>query len=117
MQRLRSALLICLSLCLVAGCARPAARDVPATTQPLPAPAAATPSPAIPAPASGSRPTLDPARAAGLAGTITIDGSSTVFPITEAVAAEFRAAAPGVAIQLGVSGTGGGFKKFCAGQI
>lgn len=54
---------------------------------------------------------------AALAGTITIDGSSTVFPITEAAAAEFHAMAPGVTITLGVSGTGGGFARFCAGEI
>lgn len=47
---------------------------------------------------------------------IAIDGSSTVFPITEAVAEEFSAVAPNVDVTVGVSGTGGGFKKFCAGE-
>ena len=47
---------------------------------------------------------------------IEIDGSSTVFPITEAMAEEFMAANSGVNISVGVSGTGGGFKKFCAGE-
>lgn len=47
---------------------------------------------------------------------IQIDGSSTVFPITEAVAEEFMAANPGNRVTVGVSGTGGGFKKFCAGE-
>jgi len=47
---------------------------------------------------------------------ISIDGSSTVFPITEAVAEEFMNANPGVNVTVGVSGTGGGFKKFCAGE-
>lgn len=51
-----------------------------------------------------------------LSGKVVIDGSSTVFPITEAVASSFERRAPGVAIHLGVSGTGGGFRKFCAGQ-
>lgn len=51
-----------------------------------------------------------------LADRIVIDGSSTVFPITEAVVAEFEAAAPGVSVRLGVSGTGGGFRKFCRGR-
>jgi len=46
---------------------------------------------------------------------VLIDGSSTVFPITEAVAEEFQIANPGVMITVGVSGTGGGFKKFCTG--
>jgi phosphate transport system substrate-binding protein len=43
---------------------------------------------------------------------IKIDGSSTVYPITEAVAEEYRAEAPGTRITVGVSGTGGGFKQF-----
>lgn len=48
---------------------------------------------------------------------IKIDGSSTVFPITEAVAEEFGAENPEARITVGVSGTGGGFKKFCSGEI
>lgn len=52
----------------------------------------------------------------GLRGTIEIDGSSTVFPITEAVAEEFRKEAPRVQVNVGVSGTGGGFKRFVEGQ-
>ena len=47
---------------------------------------------------------------------ITADGSSTVYPITEAVAEEFQKANPGVKATIGISGTGGGFKKFCAGE-
>ncbi|WP_010229314.1 PstS family phosphate ABC transporter substrate-binding protein [Gillisia marina] len=50
-------------------------------------------------------------------GTISIDGSSTVYPITEAVAEEFRAEQPRVDVTIGVSGTGGGFKKFGRGEI
>ena len=48
---------------------------------------------------------------------VKIDGSSTVFPITEAVAEEFQAENPKVKVTVGVSGTGGGFKKFAAGEI
>ncbi|MGV3538364.1 MAG: PstS family phosphate ABC transporter substrate-binding protein [Rufibacter sp.] len=51
-----------------------------------------------------------------LSGSIQIDGSSTVFPITEAVAEEFRNKAPDVKVTVGVSGTGGGFKKFVRGE-
>ena len=51
-----------------------------------------------------------------LAGEIAVDGSSTVFPITEAMAAEFGIANPDVRVTVGVSGTGGGFKRFCAGE-
>lgn len=53
---------------------------------------------------------------AKLSGTINIDGSSTVFPITEAVAEEFRTVQPDVKVTIGVSGTGGGFQKFSRGE-
>jgi len=52
----------------------------------------------------------------GLSGTIVGDGSSTVYPISEAVAEEFGKVAPGVRVVVGISGTGGGFKKFCNGE-
>ena len=52
-----------------------------------------------------------------LSGSISIDGSSTVYPVTEAVAEEFRTVAPEVKVTVGVSGTGGGFKKFSRGEI
>jgi phosphate transport system substrate-binding protein len=51
-----------------------------------------------------------------LSGTIAIDGSSTVFPFTQAAAEAFRAENPDVRITVGESGTGGGFEKFCAGE-
>ena len=50
-------------------------------------------------------------------GRIQIDGSSSVYPITEAVAEEFRKVAPDIRVTVGVSGTGGGFKKFARGEI
>lgn len=53
----------------------------------------------------------------GKAGTIIIDGSSTVYLITEAMAEEFQKSNPNVRIMVGISGTGGGFRKFCAGEI
>jgi phosphate transport system substrate-binding protein len=49
-------------------------------------------------------------------GSIKIDGSSTVYPIAEAVAEEFKKQNPNVDVQVGVSGTGGGFQKFCRGE-
>jgi len=52
-----------------------------------------------------------------LSGTISIDGSSTVYPLTEAIAEEFKATAPEVRVTVGLSGTGGGFKKFGRGEI
>ena len=48
--------------------------------------------------------------------TVKIDGSSTVYPITEAVAEEFQKARKGSRVTVGISGTGGGFKKFCRGE-
>jgi phosphate transport system substrate-binding protein len=48
---------------------------------------------------------------------VQIDGSSTVFPVTEAVAEEFQKTKKGkVKVTVGISGTGGGFKKFCRGE-
>ena len=51
-----------------------------------------------------------------LSGSIRIDGSSTVAPLTEAIAEEFEAENPDVRVTVGTSGTGGGFEKFCAGE-
>ena len=51
-----------------------------------------------------------------LAGEIAVDGSSTVFPITEAMASEFSILHPNVRVTVGVSGTGGGFQRFCVGE-
>jgi phosphate transport system substrate-binding protein len=51
-----------------------------------------------------------------LSGSIRIDGSSTVAPLTEAIAEEFEAANSGVSVTVGTSGTGGGFEKFCEGE-
>jgi phosphate transport system substrate-binding protein len=54
---------------------------------------------------------------AGHAQLIQIDGSSTVFPVTEAVAEEFQKSKKGkVKVTVGIAGTGGGFKKFCRGE-
>src|SRR5688500_108581 len=49
-------------------------------------------------------------------GRINIDGSSSVYPLTEAVAEEFRKIEPDIRVTVGVSGTGGGFKKFLRGE-
>ncbi|MDQ3072885.1 MAG: substrate-binding domain-containing protein, partial [Bacteroidota bacterium] len=53
----------------------------------------------------------------GAGGQISIDGSSTVYPITEAVAEEYRREGKNTRVTIGVSGTGGGFKKFSRGDI
>jgi len=60
---------------------------------------------------------LTPGLAAAQTTTIKIDGSSTVFPIAEAVAEEFQISKRGkVRVTVGIAGTGGGFKKFCRGE-
>src|SRR3989338_10468753 len=51
-----------------------------------------------------------------LQGMVKIDGSSTVYPITEAVAEEFQKTQPEVRVTVGIAGTGGGFKRFAAGE-
>lgn len=51
-----------------------------------------------------------------LSGRVNIDGSSTVFPITEAVAEEFLLVESGIRVTVGITGTGGGFQKFCRGE-
>src|SRR5215208_2865994 len=51
-----------------------------------------------------------------LSGSVLIDGSSTVFPITEAVSEEFNLVQRKVRVTVGISGTGGGFQKFCNGE-
>lgn len=60
---------------------------------------------------------ISPSMAAPLSGKILLDGSSTVFPISEAVAEEYGEIEKSVRVTVGTSGTGGGFKKFCAGEI
>ncbi|NET33090.1 MAG: PstS family phosphate ABC transporter substrate-binding protein [Cyanothece sp. SIO1E1] len=52
----------------------------------------------------------------GLTGDVSINGSSTVFLISEAMAEEFKGVHPNVRVTVGVSGSGGGFKKFCGGE-
>lgn len=78
----------------------------PAATPPAPPPASQ--------PGGEVQPAATPAPQ--LSGEIKIDGSSTVYPISEAVAEEFQKAHPNVKVVVGISGTGGGFKKFCAGE-
>jgi len=75
--------------------------------------AATTAPPAATAPASEAPKPSD----AKLKGEILVDGSSTVFPLTEAAAEEFGKEHSDVRVPVGVSGTGGGFKRFCAGEI
>ncbi len=85
--------------------APPATSGGPATAEPK-ATAAAN-KPAEPA---------NKAALAALKGNITIDGSSTVYPVTQAAAEEFARFAKDIRITVGIAGTGGGFSKFCAGE-
>jgi phosphate transport system substrate-binding protein len=65
---------------------------------------------------AGKNDTGTGATAQKLSGAVKVDGSSTVYPITEAVAEEFIKENPRVQVTVGISGTGGGFKKFCLGE-
>lgn len=67
-------------------------------------------------PASSANPAAPENPASVLSGEIAIDGSSTVYPITSAVAEEFQKLNQDVRITVGFSGTGGGFEKFIAGE-
>jgi len=60
--------------------------------------------------------TSAPAESTAAPTLIQLDGSSTVFPISEAVAEEFQKANPAIRVTVGISGTGGGFQKFCRGE-
>ena len=51
-----------------------------------------------------------------MSGSVVVDGSSTVFPLTSAAAELFNEEQPDVQVSVGTSGTGGGFEKFCAGE-
>lgn len=66
--------------------------------------------------ANSASPAANTAASSNLSGNVTVDGSSTVFPIAEAMAEEFQKANSNVRVTVGSSGTGGGFKKFCAGE-
>jgi phosphate transport system substrate-binding protein len=79
----------------------------------------ATPAPssqASTAPTPSTPASEAPSPSPEIAGDIRIDGSSTVYPISEAIAEEFQAAYPKVRVSVAFSGTGGGFKKFCNGE-
>lgn len=52
-----------------------------------------------------------------LSGDVKVDGSSTVYPISEAIAESYSKDHPGVRVAVGISGTGGGFKRFMRGEI
>lgn len=67
-------------------------------------------------PVAETSPATDNANNQALSGDLVTDGSSTVFPIAEAMAEEFQKANPNVKVTVGTSGTGGGFEKFCAGE-
>jgi phosphate transport system substrate-binding protein len=65
----------------------------------------------------GGEPASDEATGEALAGEVLIDGSSTVFPIAEAIAEEFQINHPRVRVSVGFSGSGGGFERFCNDEL
>ncbi|WP_287157243.1 PstS family phosphate ABC transporter substrate-binding protein [Chloroflexus sp.] len=95
-------MLIALIVPVIAACGpQPAAQPTAAPAQPT---------------AASAQPTAPASELASLSGDIIIDGSSTVYPPTAAAAEEFSRLAPNVRVSVGISGTGGGFKKFCNGE-
>ncbi len=92
---------------VAAGCGGDDETAAPAT----PPPPAETAAP----PAETAAPPAEPP-AADLSGEIQADGSSTVGPLTTAAAEAFQAENSGVVVTVGISGTGGGFERFCAGE-
>ena len=65
---------------------------------------------------ASTEPGEDTVDGGGASGTIEVDGSSTVAPLTDAIYEEFSAENSNVTVNVGVSGTGGGFERFCAGE-
>lgn len=96
---IRSAVALVATALIVAACG--GSDDTAAT----PAPAAPSTAPAAPAPA-----------AEALTGSVNVDGSSTVGPFSEVAAELFMETQPGVRVTVAISGTGGGFEKFCKGE-
>ncbi|MFM9877682.1 MAG: substrate-binding domain-containing protein, partial [Rhodoglobus sp.] len=66
--------------------------------------------------ACGGQPSGTSTEGAGLSGAVSADGSSTVAPLAEAAADQFRSVEAGVNVTIATSGTGGGFKAFCADE-
>lgn len=95
MNRLKITIILILAGVLLAGCVSRQPAEVQPTTS-----TATSPTTAI----------------SQLSGSVKIDGSSTVFPISEAVGEEFQKLYPNIRVTVGISGTGGGFKKFCSGE-
>jgi phosphate transport system substrate-binding protein len=123
-----TACVVLLSACGGGTQGTPAQKSDPKPAQSAPGPSeagkpaapAGTPAAAATSPASVSKPSTAltaPVPLNTLSGTVAIDGSSTVFPVSEAMAEEFQKATGGkVRVTVGISGTGGGFKKFCNGE-
>ena len=65
---------------------------------------------------AGAAPVADDGENEDVTGSIEVDGSSTVAPLTDAIAEEYLDEEPGITVNVGVSGTGGGFERFCAGE-
>jgi len=65
----------------------------------------------------GQQETASGGASGGSTGAVAVDGSSTVAPLTSAAAELFQAQSPGINVTVGTSGTGGGFEKFCRGEI
>ena len=109
-------MIMSLALIFALACGGEQTPAAPASSGQASAPAASAPAATTAAPAAPAAPAVA-APVMALSGTIEIDGSSTVFPVSEAVAEEFGKLHSDVRVNVGVSGTGGGFKRFTVGEI
>ena len=66
---------------------------------------------------SSDESSTDTSGGGNVSGAVAIDGSSTVFPFAQAAAEGFQSENPDARVTVGEAGTGGGFEKFCAGEI
>ena len=69
-----------------------------------------------PSPPAARAPRRDPVASGGASGSVAVDGSSTVFPMSNAAYELLNEENPDIKVTVGSAGTGGGFEKFCAGQ-
>ena len=107
MRKISAIVAVTLTAGVLAACGGSSRNDDTTTAAAAPA-ASGTDSTAAPASTAAADPNLS--------GTISADGSSTVGPLTTAAAEAFGAANSGVQVTVGISGTGGGFEKFCTGE-
>ena len=114
---LKLALLACTPLLMLAGCQPAAPPSADVSTSPPEAASSSNTTASAETPIASESPSPVAVKVNNeLQGKVDIDGSSTVYPISEAAASRFTKIFPNVTVNVGVSGTGGGFKRFTKGE-